>query len=204
MKRRETAEELLARLEADPKFVADRAARENAHQRLEAELRVAEAPVIAELQAAGYPVQSVWDLVNTTSSYAEALPILVGHLSKPYPDAIRDGIARALAVPEANFAMSTLKRLYEAEKNTRVKAGLAVALAGVAQERDKAEIISLARDATNGPTRVLLLRALERFADTKARAALMELGSDPDLRKEVPVILRRLKRRRRSSGTSND
>jgi hypothetical protein len=202
-KKGETAEELLARLEADPEFVADRSAREIAHLEREAVLRAAEAPVVAELRAAGYPVESVWDLVNTSSNYAEALPILVGHLSKPYPDAVRDGIARALAVPEANFAIDTLKRLYQAEKKGRAKDGLAVALAAVAQQRDEAEIIRLARDTKNGSSRLLLLRALARFADAKARATLMELGSDPELYKEAQLILRRLKRRDRSSGKPN-
>jgi hypothetical protein len=41
------------------------------------------------------------------------------------------------------------------------------------------------------------LSALERSADPRARAALMDLGTDPDLTKEIQVILRRLKRAKR-------
>ena len=41
--------------------------------------------------------------------------------------------------------------------------------------------------------------ALERSADPRTRAALMDLGTDPDLdlTKEIQVILRRLKRAKR-------
>ena len=42
-------------------------------------------------------------------------------------------------------------------------------------------MIDLARDARNGPGRLLLLSGLERSADPRARATLMELGTDPEL-----------------------
>ena len=60
------------------------------------------------------------------------------------------------------------------------------------------DVIALARDKSQGPSRVLLLGALERSADPRAVAALMDLGTDEDLTKEIQVILRRLKRAKRS------
>jgi len=59
------------------------------------------------------------------------------------------------------------------------------------------DVIALAQDARIGGSRILLLGALERSASRRARAALMELGTDPDLMKEIPVILRRLERKKR-------
>ena len=59
------------------------------------------------------------------------------------------------------------------------------------------DVIALARDKQHGSSRLLLLSALERSADPRARAALMELGTDPDLTKEIQVILKRLKRAKR-------
>jgi hypothetical protein len=44
---------------------------------------------------------------------------------------------------------------------------------------------------------VLLLGALERSSDPRAKAALMELGTDPELKLEVQAIFRRLERRKR-------
>src|ERR1043165_213162 len=110
MKKRKprTADELMAELEADPKWVADRARLDAEFERQEAELARAEAPLVAELRGAGYPVESVWDLVTTRDRYPIAVPILVEHLQRPYPGRIREGIARALAVREAKSAYSLL------------------------------------------------------------------------------------------------
>lgn len=196
-KKRVTAAELMSRLNADPDFVEKQHQQEVERLRLEAEYRVAEAPLVNELRAAGFEVQSAWDLVNTRASYPKALPILLAHLPRPYPPAIREGIARALAVREASFGWDVLTRLYRGELEERVKDGLAVAIAGASNDDLVADVIALARDTSQGPSRVLLLGALEHSADPRARAALMDLGTDPDLTKEIQVILRRLKRARR-------
>src|ERR1700739_370088 len=95
-----TLEEHHARLKAEGKwdeYVARKKERDEAVQRKEEEYARAEAPLVKELRAAGLEVDSVWDLVNNkTGPYPQALRILVDHLRRPYPDAIRDGIARAL------------------------------------------------------------------------------------------------------------
>lgn len=161
-----------------------------------AEFRRAATPLINELKAAGFEVESPWDLVNTSEPYPEALPILLKHLQRPYPDAVREGIARALAVKPARFGWDVFKHLYKAEPEGRAKDGLAVAIGVTADDDMIDQVIALARDRRNGPSRLLLLRALEKSKDPRARAALMELGTDPDLQKEIPVILRRLARRR--------
>ncbi|HET6585412.1 MAG TPA: hypothetical protein VFG69_18265 [Nannocystaceae bacterium] len=192
-----TAQELMAKLDSDPEFVAAKAREEEELQRRVAELRRAEAPLLEELRAAGFGVESAWDLVNTSAPYPSALPILVDHLSRPYPGAVREGIARALAVREAKFAWDVLTRLYPQEQEERVKDGLAVAIAAVADDELIGDVIALARDPRHGSSRLLLLSALERSADPRAKATLMELGTDPELTKEIQVILRRLKRKKR-------
>jgi hypothetical protein len=197
MKKKITAAELMAKLNADPEFVAKRARQEEERLKREAEYRRAEAPLVEELRAAGLQVQSAWDLVNTPGSYLEALPILLAHLPRPYPAPVREGIARALAVREASCGWAVLTRLYRDEIEVRAKDGLAVAIAAAANDELIGDVIALARDKPQGPSRVLLLGALERSTDPRARAALMELGTDPDLTKEIQVILRRLKRAKR-------
>ena len=192
-----TAAELMAKLNADPEFVTKRAREEEARLKREAEYRVAEAPLVDELRAAGFQVQSAWDLVNTPGSYPKAVPILLAHLPRPYPAAVREGIARALAVREASCGWDVLTRLYREEHEVRAKDGLAVAIAAAANDELIGDVIALARDTSQGPSRLLLLGALERSADPRARTALMELGTDPELKKEIQVILRRLKKRKR-------
>jgi hypothetical protein len=94
----------MADLEGDPGFIARRDERDRERQRKAIEWRQAEAPLVEELRAAGFKVDSAWDLVNTAVPYAEALPILLAHVQRPYPDRVREGIARALAVPKARSA----------------------------------------------------------------------------------------------------
>jgi hypothetical protein len=96
-----TAEELLAELEKDPEWVARRDARE-AEQRAKEERSIAEqALLLADLRRVGCRIRWIWDFVNSAESYPKAIPILIDHLRRPYKDATREGIARALAVREA-------------------------------------------------------------------------------------------------------
>jgi hypothetical protein len=62
----------------------------------------------AAQREAGVQVNSVWDLVNTVEPYVRALPIPLDHVQRPYPDKVRESIARAMGVPEGNFAWKAL------------------------------------------------------------------------------------------------
>lgn len=186
-----SATDLMAELEADPEYVAHQQRYEAERQRLEEESRRAQAPLAEELRAAGVEVDSAWDLVNTSTPYPAALPILLEHLERPYPDRVREGIARALAVGrDAKFAWDRLVGLYRAESaGTDAKDGLAVALAAVADADVVDELVALARDAAQGESRVLLLRGLKRSRAPQARAALEEFLSDPVLGEQSGRLL---------------
>jgi hypothetical protein len=194
MTKKITAAELMEKLIAEPDFVAQREQAEQARVDQEAQWRRAEAPLVTALRAAGFSVSSAWDFVNTAEPYPDALPILFEHLERAYPGAIREGIARALAVPESLARWDLLARLYRTERDPRAKDGLAVAIAAAADDSVLEDLISLAQDPANGPSRLLLLTALERSIAPRARAALMMLGTDPQLADEVQQILRRSKR----------
>ena len=193
MTKKETAAELMDRLRADPIFAAQEKERDAAFQRKKEDYARAEAPLVRDLRVAGVEVGSVWDLVNAKNIYAQSLPILLKHLQQPYPDAIRDGIARSMAVPGAKFAWPLLVRLYKQEQEERTKDGLAVALSNIADDEVIGDLIALAREPQHGASRILLLDALRRSRLPQARQALMEFGSDPLLQKEAQRILRRLK-----------
>lgn len=158
--------------------------------RKEAEWRRAEEPLVEELRATGFGVDSAWDLVNTSTPYPAALPILLEHLQRRYPDRVREGIARTLAVRDAEFGWVTLVRLYrEEEAGTDAKDGLAVALAAASDGEVVDEVISLARDRAHGGSRLLLLRGLKRSRAPQARAALEEFADDPVLGQEARALL---------------
>jgi len=192
-----TAAELMAELEADPTWVADRDVREAARQEQMAELRRAQAPLLAELAAVGYCVQSVWDLVNTATPYPGALPLLLDHLQRAYPIPVREGIARALAVRDANFGWGVLLHLFRIEVEERVKHGIAVALAATADDSNIGDLIGLVSDPRHGTSRVLLLEPIARSREPEAQAAFASFSKDPVLVKEIGFIERRRQRRKR-------
>jgi hypothetical protein len=180
-----TAKDLLAQLHSDPEWVAKREQRERTRERRAAELHTAEAPLVKALQAAGISVTSVWDLVNTSARYPGAIPVLLSHLGRPYPDEIAAGIARALAVDDARPHWRTIVAEYEradAVIMPQKKDGLACAVATTA---GMSEVIRLIVDPAHGNSRLLLLLALRRSKDPKAVATVRDLARDPLFAKEI-------------------
>jgi len=190
MTKRVTAAELLAQLEKDPDFVARREERDRAVEARAEALRVEEAPLVADLRAAGYDVTSVWDLVNSSLSYIDDVPLLLSHFVRPYSSSIRDGIARALGTPGAIEYWALLLNRYKSEEDFRVKDGLAAALAAIADDSVIDSVIALVRNSANGPSRLLLLRALAKSRVPEARETLVALRSDPFFEKEAKFLLR--------------
>jgi len=193
-KTRVTAEELLSRLQSDPAWVAKRQEEERVRAERASHLRAAEAPLIAELADRGLQVESVWDLVNTAGSYSAAIPVLLDHLRKPYPDKVAEGIARALAVAEAYPYWQALVDEYEATDVSAMpgkKDGLACAVAKTA--RNISEVVRIIRNPLHGESRLLLLPALRQSHDPVAALALQELAGDPVFKKEI-ASWRHLKR----------
>jgi hypothetical protein len=166
-----------------------------------ARLRIEEEPILAELREIGLCIESVWDLVNTSFKYAEALPILLKHLSHPYSDKTKEGIARALAVPEFEVqkAWPLLFDEYckakagwgpkgpddKREYKLGAKDGLACALSAAVTDETLPELILLAKDRRQGESRILLLSALRKSRNPMAKQAIEELANEPELEKEI-------------------
>ena len=168
-----------------------------------ARIKVEQEPILAELRDVGLDVRSVWDLANSSTPYPKAIPILLKHLSLPYSDVVKEGIARSLAVPdpEVREAWSLLVEEYRrtpmgcgiaAPGDTRksrltAKDGLACALAASVTDERLVELVALAKDRTLGGSRVLLLSALKRRRNTNPLAAevIDELAEDPELKREI-------------------
>jgi HEAT repeat protein len=176
------------------RFRAINERRRAAIQRDALEYSRAEAPLVQELNAAGAQVSSVWDLVNTKTRYPQLLPILFAHLSRPYPQRVREGIARALAVREARSLWDGLVTAYLAETDTStngMKWALHLAIAAAADRTVLDALILLACDRRHGRSRALFVHALARINDPRAIATLVELASDPDLAGDVQRVLPR-------------
>lgn len=189
-----------AQLKAEGKwddYVARAKVRDDEVARKEREYAQAEAPLLQELRAAGAELSSVWDLVNSKKPYLHLLPILFAHLDRPYPDRVREGIVRALAVPESRPQWNDLVERYVAETDSTthgMKWALHLAIAAAADVTVLDTLVRLACDRKNGRNRALFVDALARIDDPRARAALADLASDPDL---VGDVRRVAKSRRR-------
>ena len=192
MRSRKTAAEALAEFENDPAFLERRRRQQEERRRGEEADAQAEAPLVQELREVGVLIASVWDLVNAGNQFSQSLPILLKHLQMPYPVPVLDGIARAIAVPEAKFAWPVLVRLFRESTARQIKDALAVAISNIADDDVLDELVELASDPEHGESRILLLDALGRLSRSDTRNVLMALGADPELRKEVQRILRRL------------
>jgi hypothetical protein len=187
-----TASELDAKLNKDPDFVREKAIREEAQKKLRDEFRGEQSRLVGELREAGLDIRDLWELLAIRTSYRDALPILVRHLKLSYSDATLETIARALAVREALEYWSDLVDLYRRTPNQReggkrcgLKHGLACALAVASTEKTLGELVELARDPSNGDSRVLLLDGIRRSRSALAKQAVQTLVNDPGLAREI-------------------
>jgi hypothetical protein len=152
-----TAEALMAELGADPYWVATSSARDKRLAEREAHFRELETPIVADLASIGCIVDSVWDLVNTSEPYPEAIEVLIRHLGGPYEVEILQGIARALTVKEARGspAREILKELHRrridgtAPLRSELRWVLANALTVVADDSMANEIKEMLADPEN-------------------------------------------------------
>ena len=187
-KKPQTAAEFMTALNADSVFLAAQAERNKIHFEKVAKLKAASKPLDDELRAVCPLVtDGVWDLVNTRERYDKALPILFEHLTKDYPDEILDGIARALAVPQALPYRPTLISLFRRDPpvSEGFRYGLGVAIAHTTGPFNLSETIELARDRSLGESRSPLLLAIKRSRKPEIRQVIEELSHDPDLAKEI-------------------
>ena len=183
-----TAEEHAKQLQADPEFMRRKAEQEKALAERKAMLRVAEAPLVEDLARLGFEVESVWFLKNNNPEFRKAIPVLLDHLRRPYPDIIRAGIAQRLAVRATRKIGWRI--LVEEFRNTgydheHVKDSLGAALSGAADNSVIGELIALAKDRSLGKSRIMLLRGIKRSKLPESGQAIAELADDPELSKEI-------------------
>jgi hypothetical protein len=169
--RRMTAAELMASLQSDPEWVRQDAEREARHNeavaRFQAEIEPEHTPLLAELAKAGFILESIWDLVNTSRSYPAAIPILSHYLTVTKHSSLRDGIARALTVREARGAaarviLDELKRQFDPH-GSEARWTLANALTVAADASLADELLALYEDPAYDDVHERLRKTLRRL-----------------------------------------
>lgn len=156
-----------------------------------------EKPLIDDLRQVGVNVKSVWNLVNTKSSYKSAVPILLAHLRKQYHLKIKEGIIRALAVKQARGIAcgAILEEYHKTSKhdfNYRWLLGNTMAVIITADYID--DVIAVVREIDNGESRQMFVKALANMKSPKIKDVFEQLLIDQCevVNKEVQKALKKI------------
>lgn len=181
MNKKTRAAELHIQLQQDEEYQKWLKKKEEVRSALEAAYAQEEKPLVDDLVKAGLNVKSSWDLVNSSKSYRNAIPILIEHLSKPYHLKNKEGIARALAVKEAKGVacrpiIEEYKKTPKDEQNLRWVYGNTMEV--IITEDYLDEIIDIIKDESNGDSRQMFIAALGNLGSSKAKNILYYLVKD--------------------------
>ena len=159
--------------------------------------------LVAECRAAGVPIRSVWDLVNTQASYAPAIPILVKHLEVEHHPRTTEGIVRALNTVEGRgIAFPALVALFRdiEDSGSQLKWLVGSSIAMTATEDDAATIQELIEDDRHGRGRAFLPMGLIHQPKESVLPLLERLKDHPDMGESATEAVKKLTRRSRKSG----
>ena len=181
-----TAAELMAKLKADPEWVAADLTRREKRAREKRRLTEEQAPLLRDLARIGYDVSSVWDLVNSTEPYPEAIPVLMRYLREQvhWDRWTRAGIARALTVKEARELLPDLIEAFRQESDSSLngpKWCLGNAIEFLYDDKYVGTIAQLILDPSHGEARQRLVLALKKSKSGTAERALRRIASEPSL-----------------------
>lgn len=178
-----TAAELQEQLLQDEEYQKWLKEKEQVRIALEAAYAEDEKPLVEDLKKAGLNITSSWDLVNTKSSYKQAIPILLEHLPKPYHLKNKEGIVRALAVKEAIGKASPIL-IAEYNRTPEDKMFFRWAIGNTIyttiKEGDVESILPIVLDRTNGTSRQMFVAALGKIKADNVKAVLFRLVNDDD------------------------
>lgn len=183
-----TAADLVRALSNDPEFLKKQELRERERLNKAKKLLEAGAPLNQALKNVGFPVESVWDLVNSKNNYSAAIYVLIEHLNIAYPKEILEGIARALATPFAIPVRLDLIQFLKSNRNIfeNVSYAVCLAISATTTKDNLQETIDLVEDYSLGSCRLGLLPALKRNRKSVlVKNALIRLSSDPELIAEI-------------------
>ena len=165
---------------------ADRAAR--AEQR-----RVASMPVLNDLRAVGVDVESLYHLYKQPEAYDVAIPVLLDHMRRDYPERTLEDIGHALPFKPAVKWWDDVKALYLGTQSGAVRDRLAAALAQCAVKRHYEDLLRFVNDETLDESRIYFLRPINRIGNQmepgKGRAVVESVAEDKTLGREATAIL---------------
>ena len=153
--------------------------------------------LIDELADLDIKINSIWDLVNTKSKYPKAIPVLMKYLPLVSYVRNKEGIVRALTVPEAKGLVVPLLvkeylQLPIDKENLRWVIGNAVN--ATITESEVANIFPIVLNKENGLSRQMFVTALGKIKTDNVKSVLLQLSNDDDkvIRDEAKKALKKV------------
>lgn len=170
-------------------------AREDEHEAIALALRKAEQPVLDDLaKSLGITIDTIWDLHSLPESNAKAIPVLLRHLVRDYPDGLLEAIGHCVADKSARPWWEELKSLYLEPQREVVRDRLAAALSSCAKREHYDDLLAFTADRALGESRVYFLRPINRIGNRISpglgRSAVEHSAQDPELEREASAILK--------------
>jgi HEAT repeat protein len=153
----------------------------------EIEVDEEEAAIVADIVALGYPVHSLFELINSKIRYRTAIPVLLKWLEVVNGRYNRKSVVAALGRPWAGIeALDGLIRAFQIESGSegwieidRWEVGDAIAYLWTDQRYD--ELVSLACDPRYGEARQMIVYGMRKSKRSSTVDVLLELLDDPDV-----------------------
>lgn len=165
---------------------AERAAK--AQERLLASL-----PVLDDLRSVGVEVESLGHLYKQPDAYDVAIPVLLDHMRREYPERTLEGIGLALPFKLPAKCWDEVKALYLATGSDAVRDRLGAALASCAARKHYEDLLRFIQDEALGESRIYFLRPINRIGNRmeigKGRAVIESVAGHETLRREAAAIL---------------
>jgi HEAT repeat protein len=147
------------------------------------EFREEERPLIDDLAAIGFHVESVRDVLQfSRADYAQCVPVLLHRLQLISNESVKESVVRVLTTKTARPAATLpLIREFEDSENFYYKWAVGNALSVVADDSVFDELKRLALDEQHGKAREMLVLALGNMRNPDTVPVLMELLKDDEL-----------------------
>lgn len=154
-----------------------------------------------DLEATGVSNGDVWWLVNTNEHYPAAVPVLLewlaaldARVSAEERERLREGIVRALSVPEARpVAAPLLIDQFQQVADPTLRWVIGNALGVVADDTVFDRVAELAMQTKYGTARQMVVLGFARSKKPEAVPLLVELLDDDDVAAHAAIALGRLK-----------